>query len=68
MYVSEKEIFNIKVDNKNVNFSIQFCFGSISNRFKATESTEVSLKENGYDFMVDYNSIDKSDILNIRKY
>ena len=29
---------------------------------------EKSLKENVYDFSVDYNVIDKSDILNIHKY
>ena len=28
----------------------------------------VSLNRNMYDFSVDYNSIDKSDILNIHKY
>ena len=31
-------------------------------------SREVSLNGNVYDFSVDYNSIDKSDILNIHKY
>ena len=29
---------------------------------------KISLKGNAYDFSVDYNSIDKSDILNIHKY
>ena len=29
---------------------------------------KVSFNENVYDFSVDYNSIDKSDILNIHKY
>ena len=29
---------------------------------------KVSLNENVYDFSVDYNSIDKCDILNIHKY
>ena len=33
-----------------------------SNGFSATESRKM------YDFSVDYNSIDKSDILNIHKY
>ena len=32
------------------------------------ESREVSLNGNMYDFSVDYNSIDKSNILNILKY
>ena len=40
----------------------------ISNGFSATESREVSLNENAYDFSVDNNSIDISVILNIRKY
>ena len=40
----------------------------MSNGFSATGSREVSLNGNVYDFSVDYNSIDKSDILNIHKY
>ena len=46
---------------------IQLCLGSISNRLSATKSREDFLKGNAYDFSVDYNSIDKSDILNILK-
>ena len=46
----------------------RFCLGSVSNGFSANESREVSLNENVYDFSVDYNSVDKSDILNIHKY
>ena len=41
---------------------------TISNGFGATESRELSLKGNVYDFSVDYNAIDKSGILNIHKY
>ena len=40
----------------------------MSDGFSATESTEVSLNRNVYDFSVDYNSIDKSDISNICEY
>ena len=68
MFVNGKGIFNFKADNKNVNFRTQFCLGSRSNEFSAHESREVSLNGNVYDFSVDYNSIDKSDILNIHKY
>ena len=64
----EKEISKFKVGNKRVNIPIQFCLGSISNGFSNTDSREVSLNGNVYDFSVDYNSIDKSDILNIHKY
>ena len=68
MFANGKEIFKFKADNKNVNFPAQFCLGSISNGFSATDAREVSLNGNVYDFSVDYNSIDKSDTLNIRKY
>ena len=45
----------------------QFCLGSISNGFGAINSREVSLKVNVFDFFfsVDYNAIDKPDLLNI---
>ena len=68
LFVNGKEIFKFKVDDKNVNFPTQFCFRSISNRFSATETREVFLNGNVYHFSIDYNSIHKSDILNIRKY
>ena len=61
-----KEIFKLKGDNNS--FPTQFCLGSIPNGFSATDSREVSLNRNVYDFSVDYNSIDESDIINIRKY
>ena len=64
LFFNGKEIFNFKADNKNVNFPTQFCIEIISNGLINTESREVSLKGNNYDFSVDYNSIDKSDILN----
>ena len=68
LFVNEEKIFKFKADNKNVTFPTQFYLGSICNGFDATESREVSLKENVYDFSVYYNAIDKSDILNIHKY
>ena len=43
------------------------CLESISNRFGATESGEVYLKGNENVFLLDYNAIDKSDLLNIHK-
>ena len=60
LFVNGKEIFKFKADNKTVNFP--------TNRLNATESREVSLNENVFDFSVDYNSIDKSNILNIHQY
>ena len=63
LFVTGKEIFKFKVNNKNVNFPTQFCLGSLSNGFSATGSREVPLNRNVYDFSVNYNSIEKSDIL-----
>ena len=68
LFVNGKEIIKFKADKKNVNFSTRFSLGSISDEFSATESREVSLNRNVYDFSVDYNSNDNSDILNIHKY
>ena len=68
LFVNGNEIFKFKTDNKNVKLPTQFCLGSISNGFSNTESREVSVNENLYDFSVGYNSNDKSDILNIHKY
>ena len=50
-----------KADNKNVNFSAQFCLGSVSNAFSNTESREVSSSGNVYDFSVYHISIGKFD-------
>ena len=64
LFAKGNEVSKIKVNNKNVNFPTQFCLASISNGFSATESREVSLNGNVYDFSVD----DEFDILNIHKY
>ena len=40
-------------------FQFKIFFGSMSNVFSATESREVSLSRNVYDFSVDHNNVDK---------
>ena len=60
-FVHGKQIYKLKVDSSNVNFQTQFCLGSISNKFDNDESEEASLKENAYDFSVNYDVIDKPD-------
>ena len=54
LFVNGREIFKFKADNKNVNFPTQFFLRSMSKGFSATESREVSLNGNVYDFSVDY--------------
>ena len=48
-------------------FQISFVW-KIYNEFTAFEPRQVSLNGNMYDFLLDYNSTDKSDILNIHKH
>ena len=68
LFVNGKEIFKFKGHNKSANSPTQFCFRSIFNGSSATESREVSLNGNVHDFSVNYNSINKSKILNIHRY
>ena len=66
--VNGKEIYKFEVRSKNNNFPTRFCLGSISNEFDSLASREVSLKGNVYGFSVDYEAIQKPNILNIHKY
>ena len=68
MFVNWKKICNLKADNGIIRFPIQFYLWSMFHEFGATESREVSLKGNEYDFSVDYNASDNSEKLNIQKY
>ena len=67
-FVNGKEIYKFEANSKIVNRPTQFCLGTINNKFSYVDTKEISLKGNAYDFLVAYNSIDKSDILNIHKY
>ena len=67
LIVNGKETYKFKASNKN-NFTSQFCLRSISNKFDRVDTEEVSFKGNVYDFSVDYDAINKSNILNIHKY
>ena len=56
LLVNGKKFFKFKAGNKIVNSPNQFCLGIISNGFSNTESREISLNVNVYDFSFDYNS------------
>ena len=70
LFVNGKEIYKFKADSKYFLkiFPTQFCLGGISNKFDIVECREVSFKGIVYNFSVDYNAIDNSDISNIHKY
>ena len=53
---------------KILNFLTQFCLGIISNECAHIDSRDISFLKNVHDFSVDYNAINKSNILNIYKY
>ena len=61
---SKLEVCKFNADVKN--FPIRFSVGSISAGFSDTESGEISLNGNVYDFSAEYSSIDISDVLNIK--
>ena len=63
LFINLKEVFKSEVKHKKLNFPT-----SITNGFSATESREVSLNGNVYEFLVDYSSVNKSDIINILEY
>ena len=51
-----------------MNFLMQFWPGSTSNKLDYVKWEEVSFKGNVYDFLVDYDAVDKSEISNIHRY
>ena len=64
----EKESLNLKPTIKMLTLLTQFRLGSISDRFSNVETREISLNGHVYDFSAEYNSLDKSDILNIHNH
>ena len=68
LFVGGKEIFKFKAGNGSINFPTQVCLERISHRFCATESREVSLEGDEYDFSDDISVATKSDVLNIQNY
>ena len=47
---------------------VNFCLGSIYNKFDYIDTEEISFKGNVFDFSDDYDAIDKCNILNIHEY
>ena len=68
LFVNGKKVYKFKASYKNANFPCKCCLGNISNKFDYVDSEEVSFKGNMYRFSVDYDAIEKSNILNFRKY
>ena len=60
MFVNRKEFFSLRPTSS-------VYLGSLSNGSSCNESIKVSLNGNMQDFLVHYNSVDQSYILNIYK-
>ena len=58
--LTEKNPTSLRQIISTFNFSTQLCVGSISKKFDALESRQLSFKANMYGFSVDY-SLNKSD-------
>ena len=61
------EIHKLKAKNTEKNAS-PLCLGNISKYFPVHNMNKTGLYRYVYDFLVDYESIDVDDILNIHKY
>ena len=57
LLININEIYNLKADNKTVNFPTQFCRESISNGLDAFESIDLHLKINLNNFSVNYSTV-----------
>ena len=56
------------MENKSIRSKLVMKMLTFQCNFNGIDSREVSLNWNVYGFSVDYNAIDKCDILNIHKY
>ena len=61
----EKKYLSLKTIIKMLTSQLKFIQESVSNGFGASESKEVSLKGNVYDFSDNSSAIEESDILSI---
>ena len=53
LFVTRKEIYKFRANNKNVKFPTQFGLGSVSEKFAAVESGLVSFQRDVTDFSND---------------
>lgn len=61
MFINRKSFINFKALHNN--YRGQLCLGIISKHFGNTESAKISFKGNVYDFSINSDAIDKSNIL-----
>ena len=67
LFVNGKEIMKFKAKDSEINPQ-ELCLGNISKDWSTYNMKKTSLKGCVYDFSVDYDAIEVSDILDIHKY
>ena len=65
-YVNNTDICKFKA-NDNISW-YNFCLRGVSKDFTKDEQSDISWNGTAYDFPIDYSSIKKEDILNIRQW
>ena len=67
MFVNDTEIIKYKAKDSEIT-AYSLCLGDISKDWSVDNMKKVGLKGCVYDFSVDYDAIEVSDILDIHKY
>ena len=67
LYVNGTEIYKFKAKNSEI-VLYELCLGNISKDFSGDNMKRTRLNGYVYDFSVDYDAVETSDILNICKY
>ena len=66
IFVNDVEIYKFKAKDSEIN-AVPLCFGNVQKYFSADNMKKTELYRYVYDFSLDYDSIDVSDILLIDK-
>ena len=67
LFVNATKIYHIKAKDSEIN-KYPLCLGNISKSFTANKMKKTGLNGYIYEFSVDYNIIDTSNIIDIHKY
>ena len=67
LFVNGTEVYRFKAKDSEIK-TYPLCLGNVSVDFSANNMIKTGLKGSVYDFSIDYNVVDTSNINNIHKY
>ena len=67
LFVNGTEVYRFKAKDSEIK-TYPLCLGNVSVDFSANNMIKTELKGSVYDFSIDYNVVDTSNINNIHKY